>query len=72
MTAAAPCSPVTCSAARSRCSLPLLMHAGHLPLWALLFMSVLISLLGSFHGASFDTSYSLLVPKANSSRAPTA
>ncbi|ULH16478.1 MFS transporter [Deinococcus sp. KNUC1210] len=46
-----------------------LMHTGHLPLWALLVTSVLISVLGSFHGASFDTSYSLLVSRAQLPRA---
>ena len=47
-----------------------LMLRGLLPLWGLLTVSVLTSLLGSFHGSAFDTSYGLLVgpeqlPRAN-------
>ena len=47
-----------------------LMLRGWLPLWGLLVVSVLTSLLGSFHGSAFDTSYSTLVgtdqlPRAN-------
>jgi MFS transporter, DHA3 family, macrolide efflux protein len=47
-----------------------LMLAGHLPLWALLLVSVGLSVLGSVHGAAYDTSYGLLVgstqlPRAN-------
>ena len=47
-----------------------LMLRGWLPLWGLLVVSVLTSLLGSFHGSAFDTSYSTLIgtdqlPRAN-------
>jgi len=47
-----------------------LMLRGLLPLWGLLTVSVLTSLLGSFHGSAFDTSYGTLVgpeqlPRAN-------
>lgn len=48
----------------------LLMALGLMPLWALLVMSATVSVLGSFHGAAFDASYSLMVqteqlPRAN-------
>ncbi|WP_407571048.1 MFS transporter [Deinococcus altitudinis] len=47
-----------------------LMLRGLLPLWGLLGVSALTSLLGSFHGSAFDTSYGTLVgpvqlPRAN-------
>lgn len=47
-----------------------LMVRGLLPLWGLLTVSVLTSLLGSFHASAFDTSYGTLVgpeqlPRAN-------
>jgi DHA3 family macrolide efflux protein-like MFS transporter len=48
----------------------LLMLRGLLPLWGLLSVSALTSLLGSFHGSAFDASYGTLVgsdqlPRAN-------
>ena len=46
-----------------------LMLRGWLPLWGLLMVSVLTSLLGSFHGAAFDTSYSTLVGAEQLARA---
>ena len=47
----------------------LLMLRGQLPLWGLLTVSVLTSLLGSFHGSAFDTSYGALVGPAQLPRA---
>ena len=47
----------------------LLMLRGLLPLWGLLSVSALTSLLGSFHGSAFDTSYGTLVGPAQLPRA---
>ncbi|MGY2892287.1 MFS transporter [Deinococcus sp. UYEF24] len=46
-----------------------LMLRGLLPLWGLLTVSALTSLLGSFHGSAFDTSYGRLVSPAQLPRA---
>ncbi len=46
----------------------LVLH-GHLPLWGLVALSALLSLLGSFHGSAFDTSYGTLVGPAGLTRA---
>jgi MFS transporter, DHA3 family, macrolide efflux protein len=46
-----------------------LMLSGHLPLWALLLVSAGLSVLGSVHGAAYDTSYGLLVAAAQLPRA---
>ncbi|WP_407539543.1 MFS transporter [Deinococcus radiomollis] len=46
-----------------------LMLRGLLPLWGLLTVSALTSLLGSFHGSAFDTSYGTLVGPAQLPRA---
>ena len=51
-------------------STALLMLSGPLPLWGLVTVSALLSLLGSVHGSAFDTSYGALVgpdglPRAN-------
>lgn len=46
-----------------------LMLHGLLPLWGLLSVSALTSLLGSFHGSAFDTSYGTLIGLAQLPRA---
>jgi MFS family permease len=47
----------------------LLVMAGALQLWMLLGIVVLLSFIGAFHGAAFDTSYAMLVPEARLPRA---
>ena len=46
-----------------------LMLRGVLPLWGLMVVSALLSLLSSFHGAAFDTGYGTLVGQAALPRA---
>lgn len=50
-------------------SLVVLIAADKLSLWILLTLMVASSIIGSFHNAAFDTSYAMLVPEAQLSRA---
>jgi len=62
---------ITADTANGSLSLVLmtLMATGSLQLWMLLLIMVLMAIASAFHGAAFDTSYSMLVPEKQLPRA---